>query len=315
MINNKERFKLYNESPLYQLFVSIMIITVTGIVLSVIFILAGILVSGNDYSVLNKLSGSQDNNEVGFIRYLLIIQDISWLIIPSVIIMNLMLPEQTDRLSIFRPPHMTEVLLVIILAFCIFPVTSFTGQINSEMRLPDTLSGIEHWMTKQEEKADNIIDLLIPAKTLTVMFLNLLLIALIPAVGEELIFRGVFQKIFSGLFKSDHAAIWVTSILFSTIHLQFYGFIPRLILGLVFGYLFYWSGTLWLPVISHFVNNAFPVILTYAQGAGKLNSLPEIPMWQQAIFLPLPLTAGLIILFYFRNNKNKPGKVDSRLTY
>jgi hypothetical protein len=63
------------------------------------------------------------------------------------------------------------------------------------------------------------------------------------------------------------------------------------------------------------VNNAFPVILTYAQGAGKLNSLPEIPMWQQAIFLPLPLTAGLIILFYFRNNKNKPGKVDSRLTY
>jgi membrane protease YdiL (CAAX protease family) len=213
-----------------------------------------------------------------------------------------MKPESSEKMTGFRIPQIKEAGLVIILAFCIFPVTSFTGQINSSMHLPLSLSGVESWMVKQEDKADNLIDLLIVANTLPGMLLNLLMIALIPAVGEEMIFRGVFQKILSNLFKSGHIAIWCTSILFSAIHLQFFGFIPRLILGLVFGYLFFWSGTLWLPVISHFVNNAFPVLLSYVQGSDYMKSLPDIKLWQQAIFLPLPVILGSAILLYFRKN-------------
>ena len=99
------------------------------------------------------------------------------------------------------------------------------------------------------------------------------MLAVLPAIGEELIFRGVFQKIFYDFFKSGHMAIWVTAFLFSALHFQFYGFIPRLILGLVFGYLFFWSGTLWLPVLSHFVNNAVPVIGVYIQGWDNCQSI------------------------------------------
>jgi hypothetical protein len=176
------------------------------------------------------------------------------------------------------------------------------------MHLPDWLSGVEQWMTDKEDQADHVIDLLVESNTFPVMMVNLLTIALMPAIAEELIFRGVFQKIFANLFRSDHFAVWFTAFLFSAVHLQFLGFIPRFILGLAFGYLFLWGGTLWLPVISHFVNNAFPVILSYLQGIEKLNAPADTPLWKQALALPVPVVIIFIILFYLRN-KNNSGRL------
>jgi len=97
-------------------------------------------------------------------------------------------------------------------------------------------------------------------------------------------------------------AIWVTA-LFSAQYIFSFWIIPRFILGLVFGYLFFWSGTLWLPVISHFVNNAVPVVVAYIQGMEKFDAPVDTPLLKQAIALPLPILISLIILFYFRNNR------------
>lgn len=304
MIDNQGRFKLYGESPLYQLFVSLMIVFVVGVTLSLIFVVAGMLIFGSDLSVLEKASSSLGKNDFAFMRYLLIIQDFSLLIIPSIIILIFMRPEPSGKVSGLEVPNIKEIGLVVILTFCLFPVTSFTGQINSAMHLPDWLSGVEQWMTDKEDKADHVIDLLVEANTFPIMMMNLLTIALMPAIAEELIFRGVFQKIFANLFRSGHFAVWFTAFLFSAIHLQFFGFIPRFILGLVFGYLFLWSGTLWLPVISHFVNNAFPVILSYLQGLEKLNAHTDTPLWKQALALPVPIVIIFIILFYIRNKND-----------
>ena len=301
-MGDKQRiFKLYRKSPLYQLLMSLMIIFGVGLPLLIILVMAGMFISGSDLTLLDKAAGEFSNKDSAFLRYLLIIQDISLLIIPSIIIQLLIKPESAGRLTELKIPQLKEVLLVVILTFCIFPITSFTGQINSVMHLPGWLSGVEHWMIEKEDKADNLIDMLVVSNTFWVMILNLITIALIPAIAEEMIFRGVFQKIFNNLFKSGHIAIWVTAFIFSAIHFQFFGFIPRFILGLVFGYLFFWSGTLWLPVISHFVNNSFPVMLEYLQGLEKFNTSAVTPLWKQAIFLPLPITISLAILFYFRN--------------
>jgi membrane protease YdiL (CAAX protease family) len=294
-------FKLYREKPLYQLFVSLMIITGVGITLSVVFILAGRLVFSSDLSVLEKASSALSNKDISFLRYFLIIQDVSLFIIPSVLILVMIKPENETGLTELKMPQLKEIGLAIILTFCVLPVTSFTGQVNSAMHLPVWLSGVEHWMSEKEDQADNLINVIVASDNFWMMVLNLFTIALIPAIAEEMIFRGVFQKIFERLFKSGHIAIWVTAFIFSAIHLQFYGFIPRFILGLVFGYLFFWSGTLWLPIISHFVNNAFPVILAYIQGIEKLNAPTDTPLWKQAIYLPLPIVIILLILVYFRS--------------
>jgi hypothetical protein len=303
MGDKQRHFKLYNESPLYQLFVSLLIIMGVGITLSIILILAGTMIFGSDLTVLEKSTEALRNSDVGFLKYILIIQDISLFLVPSIIILVMMKPGSSTGLSELKIPHLKETGLVIILALCILPVTSFTEQINAGMHLPEWLSGVEKWMVEKEDHANNIINQVMISPAFGTMILNLFIIAILPALAEEILFRGVLQKILYNLFKSGHVAIWVTAFIFSTIHFQFFGFIPRFILGLVFGYLFFWSGTLWLPVISHFVNNAVPVVVAYIQGMEKFDAPVDTPLLKQAIALPLPILISLIILFYFRNNR------------
>lgn len=300
-IQLKSKFNYDEKSPLYQLFVSMLIVLGAGIILFSIFLIAGSYIFNGNLELLNGTYSEASEKDISFIKYILISQQISLFIVPAIILLVKFKPENQPRLIDLKFPQLKEVVFVIILAFCIFPLTSFTGQLNSGIHLPEWLSGVEQWITDKEESATRLLDLILSSDTFGSMMFNLLLIAVLPAIGEELIFRGVFQKILYKLFKSGHIAIWVTAFIFSALHLQFFGFVPRFILGLIFGYLFFWSGTLWIPVIAHFVNNAVPVIGSYIQGWEKYNTSEIIPMWKQIMILPLPIIAGTIILLYFKN--------------
>lgn len=301
MGDNHSHLLLYEKSPLYQLFISLLIVLGTGILLFSVFLVAGMLIFDADLGLLENPSSAVSEKEIAFLRYILISQEISFFIIPAIIILIKLKPGHQTGLPDMKMPRINEVVLVIVLAFCILPVTSFTGQLNSGMHLPDWLSGVEQWMIEKEDYAMRLADVIITPDAFWAMIFNVFIIAVIPAIGEEIIFRGVFQKILYNLFKSGHLAIWVTAFVFSALHFQFFGFVPRFILGLVFGYLFFWSGTLWLPVISHFVNNAVSVIAIYIQGGENVNALPDLPLWKQMIGLPLPIILSIIILLYFRN--------------
>jgi membrane protease YdiL (CAAX protease family) len=261
--------------------VSLLIIIGVGFVLLVVLLIPGFLLFGAEISLITTPSSAFGANELAFLRYMVIVQDIAIFIVPAVIILYLMKTENNAAIPDLKTPHLKEILLVIMLAFFLFPITNFTGQLNSEMHLPDWMSGLEKWMIEKEDQADGLIDLLISSNTFWVMLLNIIMIAVLPAIGEELIFRGVFQKIFYKLFRSGHLAVWFTAIIFSAVHFQFLGFIPRFILGLVFGYLYLWSGTLWLPIIAHFVNNAVPVVGTYIHAFDNANSSSSMSFWKQ----------------------------------
>jgi hypothetical protein len=300
-MNDKPRlFKMSDQKPLYQFFVALGIIVLIGSALTLVLILPGLLYFHSDLSVLSKQSESLNADDLNFIRYLLVVQDIALLIVPSYIILVLMKSDKGYSLEELRVPDFKDISLVIVLAICVFPVTAFTGEINSMLDFPAGLSGVEVWMTEKEQQADTMIRSLIAAGTFGIMLLNLFSLALMPAIAEEFLFRGVFQRIFAGLFRSGHLAIWITAFLFSAIHFQFFGFLPRFILGLIFGYLFFWSGTLLLPVTAHFVNNAFPVIFSYLQGGETLTIPVGIPLWKQALALPVPIVVGIVILLHFR---------------
>lgn len=93
--------------------------------------------------------------------------------------------------------------------------------------------------------------------------LVLVVVAIVPAIGEELLFRGLIQKYLHKIWKNPHVAIWVTAMFFSAFHMQFYGFVPRMVLGAFFGYLLYFSGNLWYAVFAHFINNGFTLLMIY----------------------------------------------------
>lgn len=204
-------------------------------------------------------------------------------------------------LGVNKKPVFTSAFLVLALAFVSMPIINWMVEVNSNLSLPSAFSSLEQWMKNAEENAERITEAFLKVNSVLGLGVNICIVALLPALGEELFFRGILQRIFSGMLKNAHIAIWLTAIIFSAIHLQFYGFLPRMMLGVFLGYLYYWSGNLWLPVIAHFINNAGAVLLSYLFQKGAIGFDPETvgtgPNETVMLLISIALTFGLLYIF------------------
>lgn len=140
---------------------------------------------------------------------------------------------------------------------------SFFIEWNSNLSMPDFLKGFESWAREKEDIAAELTTYLTQFDTFGHFVLAFFVIAVLPGIGEELVFRGMLQPELQRATGNIHAAIWISAILFSAIHLQFFGFVPRMLLGVMFGYLYYWSGNIIIPMLAHFVNNGFSILMVY----------------------------------------------------
>jgi membrane protease YdiL (CAAX protease family) len=134
---------------------------------------------------------------------------------------------------------------------------------NQNIVFPDSLKIIENWLIHKENQLKVLTEFMTTYDNIWSLLTGVIVIAIIPAIGEELVFRGIFQNIFKSFFKNYHVSIWLTAFIFSAIHLQFYGFFPRMLLGAVFGYVFYWTGNILIPIFMHFCNNAGTLIILH----------------------------------------------------
>lgn len=150
------------------------------------------------------------------------------------------------------------------------PLINFLADINSHLQLPEFLSRIENWMRNSEDQAEIITKKFLVMENPLDLLLNLLIIAVIPALGEELLFRGVIQKLFSKMTNSVHWGIVITAFLFAALHMQFFGLLPRMVMGILFGYLLIWTKSLWVPIVAHLINNGLAVIASYFINKGSL---------------------------------------------
>ena len=188
-------------------------------------------------------------------------------------------------------------LVAIALVFVSMPVTTQLGLWNENMKLGPAFEKIEEIIKSLEETAAATTEKLLNVDTIGGLLVNLIVIALIPAVGEELTFRGVVQQ---GLTRrmNPHVAILLSSAIFSFIHFQFYGFLPRLFLGMVLGYMFYTSGALWTSMLMHFLNNGFAVVVYYLNNKGVIDVDVEHVGQTQSVWLLVGsavVTVGLIV--------------------
>ncbi|MDR2557167.1 MAG: CPBP family intramembrane metalloprotease, partial [Bacteroidales bacterium] len=156
------------------------------------------------------------------------------------------------------------------------PLLGYIVRWNAHVSLPSSFSALENWMRDMEQTAKNITNILLSQNTSILITLNVLVIALLPAIGEELFFRGVVLRVLLEWWKKKHIAVWVSAVIFSTLHFQFFGFIPRILLGVLLGYAYVYSGSLIVPIFVHFVNNASAVLL-YESNSPVLNSEFETP--------------------------------------
>lgn len=251
-------------SPVLKLILLIIIIVVSLLITAFVGVLIGLPFYGS--TILETLQGGSDltnPEQISLLKYLQIINQLGMFIIPPVLFAFLVNRNISDYLKLNRKPYFFTWLAGGVLILFALPLLHWIGELNEMIKFPESLSSIEEWLIRSEEKAQELTEVFINVKTYPALMINVLMIAVLPAIGEELLFRGVLLRVFREWFKNTAIAVVVSAILFSALHFQFYGFIPRFLLGVFLGYLFVWSGSLWVPIIVHFINNAMAVIVIF----------------------------------------------------
>lgn len=243
---------------------------------SIIFVfLLGLLIAvpifgGDILDKLSMVSNPSTAEMISLSKYLQLVSQLGFFIVPSLIFAFLVNRKVSQYLKIDVNISLFTLVLTMALIFLGMPFINWLAELNAGIQLPGSMKSIEEWMKTTEENAKVLVEKFLAVETLGGLFVNIFLIAIIPAIGEEFLFRGVLQRLFHDWSKNIHIAVFVTGFLFSFIHFQFYGFLPRMLLGVIFGYLFAWSGSLWIPIAAHFVNNAFAVIAFYLFNKGVI---------------------------------------------
>lgn len=293
-------------TPYSQFLISVGVILLSAVLFTVVSMVAGTAIYGLRMTELEGILGNMnDPQALPIFRMIQTLSAIGTFVIPPFIIAYLFSIQPLAYLSLNKSSKALTYLLIVTVMIVITPLINFLGELNSHMHLPGFLKSVEEWMRASEDKAAELTKMFLKMDTMNDLFINLMMIALIPAIGEELVFRGVVQKIFSNWSNNKHIGIWTAAFLFSAMHMQFYGFIPRFMLGGILGYLLVWSGNLWLPITAHFVNNAGAVIFTYLFQHGQIAVDPDkigVESDWGSVVISLILGVGLMWMIYKRES-------------
>lgn len=260
-----------------------------------------------DLATIYGILENPDEVNIGMIKFFQIIQSISMFIIPALIASWLFSERTFSYLGANRKVSGTTLFMVLLSLIIAVPLLNMVTDLNARLDLPVWLDGIEKRMVTLEESAERLTGLFLMSNTAGDLLVNFLMIAILPAIGEEFLFRGVLQRLFIDWTKSHHMGILLSAFLFSFIHFQFYGFLPRLLLGMYFGYLMYWSASIWVPVAAHLINNGMAVFYYHftdeTTGKTALDTIGTGDNGNYLLYLSVFLTGVLIGMIYLNEKK------------
>jgi len=217
--------------------------------------------------LLWKIISNGNVADIQSIKLMQFLQSIGMFVIPPFVLAYFWSKKPFRLLQLDRQTDWKNTISIAFLMIVAIPFINLLGELNQHLVLPDALASIEAMMKAAELETAQLTEKLLNVNRLDSLLLNIFLIAMLPALGEELFFRGVLQRIFTD-WNGAVIAIWLTAFIFSAIHFQFYGFLPRMLLGAFFGYLVLWTGNLWIPIFAHFINNFMAVIFYYLKNNG-----------------------------------------------
>ena len=239
-------------------------------------------------------------------RLMLVFQHIGFFILPAIVFLKLSTNSPKDFVLWRKNIKALLSVTVVVLLLSFMPVINLFIRLNESMVFPEFMAGIEAIFRTMEDTAQVLTEALIKMDNLSDFLYMTLLVAILPAIGEELMFRGVIQRLLSVQFRNYHGGIWFSAFLFSAIHLQFYGFLPRMLLGALFGYMLVYTGNIVYPMIAHFVNNFASLLLAYLIQHDKIpeeiDTLGANLEWQ---FILPGLVFSIVLFHFLRKNRSK----------
>lgn len=300
-------YTLPENHPVVSLIYLLLLVFVSIIAFSMLAMGVAIALYGPSIiSQISEILAGEKPDQVNFIKVFQIISSIGTFIVPC-FLLSLIESKRTSYFNLSISPSRRLMLLSIIIMFVSLPLLELSIITNLKMKLPEALAGLESWMQMKEKEMEKITLLLLNTTSYSALAINVIMIAVIPAIGEELLFRGVLQNIFTRWMKNPHFAIWTVAILFSAIHVQFYGFLPRMLMGALFGYLFYWGQSIWLPILAHFANNAYATLYSFIllkQGK-SIEEVNDVSSSSWPIYVLSLIGTAALIYYFWQSSKQK----------
>ncbi|MEQ8360783.1 MAG: CPBP family intramembrane glutamic endopeptidase [Cytophagales bacterium] len=299
-------------NPWYHLFFLFAFVIVGLLVFNFFGFLFALVAVNFDFNELlsimeNPLSGPETRIP------LLIVQGITG--IGTFILVPLIYRKYVDRnesltLEVNRKEKIENFLIVILFTFAIMPLTAQLMEWNLSLKFPEFLSEFEKQLRETHDFVEESTKHLVSLNGVFELILGIVVIAVIPAIGEEFLFRGFFQKYLIKGFNNVHLGIFVTAFLFGLFHLQIFVILPRILLGLVFGYFYHYSKNLLIPMMAHFVNNAFMVTMLYMYNQGIIEFNIEDESQISAVLVLSSLIFSAALFFYLRSKYSANTKME-----
>ena len=274
-----------------------------GIVLAIPFFGSNIL------DLISGLSDYSNSESINALKYFQIINQIGIFILPAIFYSYLDKRNVTSTLKLNIKPKIITLIFASILIFISIPFVDWMISVNQSMKFPEFLGNLENWFRESEDQATALTELFLKVNTIGGLLFNIFMIGIMAAISEELLFRGVLLKLFAEWTKNIHLAVIFSAILFSAFHLQFYGFLPRFMLGVLLGYLFVWSKSIWVPIFIHFLNNTIAIIVSFLFNKGVISfGIESVESYDNSVYWGSILLIIIFIILIFLNEKKKTSK-------
>lgn len=256
--------------------------------------------------IIQKIAGPES---VPGMRILMVMQDLFMFIAPAVLTAVIITRQPAELMLLDRRPFWPGLILGLCLMVVSCPVMNLIIHLNESIPLPEP---IEQVLRQMEDTAASTIELLYAGHTVGSLVMGLLIVAILAGLSEEILFRGALQRILSTGGLNAHAAIWITAAVFSSMHLQFYGLIPRMLLGAFFGYMLWWSRSLWVPIILHIFNNGLYVVaqwLSNGEDKSSIDTLGTNGSITDILFVIVSVAFTVVGIILIRRVFSKMGKL------
>lgn len=229
-----------------------------GVLFGIFFVMLILL------SVVSTVIVGEEGFSAKGMRIFSIVQDLLVFILPAIAAAFVATRLPASLLTITVKPRLSTVMLAILVMITSMPAMEWLIEVNSNLQLPEALSGLEETLRNMEDSASTAVSGLFSGNTVGDLIVGILIIGVLTGIAEELFFRGALQNLFMSMPNvKKHFAIWAVAFIFSFMHFQFFGFVPRLLLGAYFGYLIWWTGSVWVPIIAHAFNNSSVVLVSW----------------------------------------------------
>jgi membrane protease YdiL (CAAX protease family) len=268
-------FKKLSETTYLQIiFVGLVVLIGT-----IALMLIGLGISGAIYgfdTTMGVFKGSMNSpEEISILKFFQFLNQLSLFVVPVIALVLFIKKDKPDFICLQKAPNTNQFVAIILLYIASIPLIQYSMQLNSQMQLPESMQALQDWMRNKEDLAANLTNKFMETSEISSYFVNLLVMAVMPAIGEELIFRGLLTRWIGKLTQNIHVNILITSFIFSAFHMQFFGFVPRFLLGMILGYTYYYTQSIWSSILLHFINNGVTVTIFFYVFKNNIDVKPE----------------------------------------